>query len=169
MKYLKILTLVLFSFQLGHSQDNLVITFSENNNLKLNDLEITSNTSFEVIANEIGQESTFVEKVDGGIYIYDNGLSFNVISGIIISMSINFNWDGDENVSAKTFQGKFLINNVEITKDITENEVLLVEGLELICPFPGMCMSKDKTPGVVKAMVAFEDSRITQFGFILNR
>lgn len=171
MHYLKA-SLLIFLFTLTPltAQNEVAITFDSNKVLRLNDLQISDNTTYDAIKDILGVAQQAIEKRDGGVvYIYDNGLSIDVISSMVISMSINFNWDGDTNVSETSFTGTFLANNIEITRDTGEREVQNIQGLELMCPFQGMCMSQDKTPGKTKVIVAFEDSKITQFGFLLNK
>lgn len=99
-------------------------------------------------------------------YLYeDMGLVFMAYNGRVVGLGITLTWDGDEKFSETPFPGNLYIGDMEVKAETTAEELAGIQEVEMVCPAPIMCASKNRD-AAVRTMVAFNEEAITQIVFL---
>jgi hypothetical protein len=148
---------------------NPTIKLIAGDKLSVNDVMIQGKIKPEALEKTLGQPTQKLTSRSGEVsYRYDElGVVFFVQENMVAGFGINFNWDGDKNYPEKSFTGVFKAGDKEITKDSKQADFTAIKVTEMVCPFPLMCASKDRT-SPVKTTAAFKDEKVTQVVFLLE-
>ncbi|MFZ6053048.1 DUF7738 domain-containing protein [Halocola ammonii] len=144
-------------------QENIKIFYSEDYSVELNGVSVNNETTYQEIVEMLGQPEIYKEYSTGKInYRYPElGLVFHTVNGKLLTLAMNFNWDGDKNFPNTTFEGVLKIGETTINKETTESIINQLESFKIKCIMAGMCMNNPKE---IKnpILLGFKDESITQ-------
>ncbi|MGB5819385.1 MAG: hypothetical protein WBG90_07850 [Saonia sp.] len=156
-----------FLTNLIFAQTTVEINYTKDKEVYLNNKKLDKSTSFDDVKTMLGQPVVFKEYIATGKVNYhynELGVSFHTVNGKLLFIGANLNWDGDKNFPEKSFEGVLKIDGVLIDKNSTDEFISKIKAIEILCPIPEMCMTKDrneKTP----ILIGFKENTVTQVGF----
>jgi len=156
--------LVCFSTTFGFGQAKFVIEYMSGDAVSLNGQSISNETSFEEVVKIIGEEPELYKAYQTGKSNYhykDLGVVVHTYEGKLLSLGVNYNWDGDETFPESVFEGEFKIGKISMDKESKPEIVEQMGDFEIKCIVPQMCMNNpqaNKNP----ILFGFEDGLITQ-------
>lgn len=166
-KYILSLLVLICAGSLAHSQD-VVIKHTNNSDITLNKVDLTEGIDTLQMVELMGAPSRSINYfgTEKSFFYDEVGLVFMTVDGKVKGLGITFNTDGDKKFSPTSFTGTLFLGELKLTKDTHSEEVATIQAVEMICPAPIMCLTKNRE-ALVKAMPAFsEDGTITQIIFL---
>ncbi len=160
-----LLAFALFS-PLLRAQSAPEIIFNEKKEVWLNGKMIDHGTTMEELTALLGEAEVHKEYPTGKLnYHYpDLGMAVHIVNGQLLYLGMNFNWDGDERFPEERFTGKLSMGKVVINAETSPEVIEELTVVEIFCPIPEMCMTKDRE-AQTPIMLGFKEGKITQIGF----
>lgn len=167
MKKTVILLVAIFMVSLGFAQDQVIISYTKEKSVLLNDQKIDHTTNLETIKSILGEPVVYKKYPTGKVnYHYpDLGLSIHFVNDNLLFVGANYNWDGDKTFPESTFTGKLEIGEVQFDKNTGEDILSEIKVVEIKCVMPGLCATNPKTEKNTLIIVGFEEEKVTQVGF----
>lgn len=152
------------------AQTTLDISMPDEKKLMVNGSEINPKTNFANVKALFGEVSSEKEKGEGKEYMFESSgvIVSTTAEGFVKGIGVNINWDGDKNFPKTAYSGTLSIGGTPITASMKSEDVAKMKGVELSCPFPLLCASKNnKAP--VRTMIGFSSKNVlTQVIFIMQ-
>lgn len=146
-------------------QKDIEIVYNQDFTATLNGTSINNETTYQEIVDMLGEPEVYKEYPTGKInYRYtDLGLVIHTVNDNLLFIGVNYNWDGDKSFPSTTFEGDLKIGDTAINKETSEGVIDELDGFEIKCIIPGMCMNN---PNEIKnpIIVGFKDGLVTQVG-----
>lgn len=145
------------------AQDNVKLVYNQDFSVTLNGTSIDNSTTYEEIVSLLGEPEIYKEYATGktNYHYKEQGMVVHTVAGKLLTIGVNYNWDGDENFPNTTFNGELNIGKTNMDQNTKESIVGELKSFEIECLLPGMCMNnprKVKNP----ILLGFKDELITQ-------
>lgn len=165
MKKLSFLFALLCLSSLALAQKPVSIHYTTDHSVLLNDQPVDNSTELSMLQEQLGKAVLYKEFPNGkALYHFpEAGMAAHLVNGKLLFLGVNLNWDGDEKFPEQTFTGSLKIGDTVIDASSTSETLSGIEGVELFCPVPIMCMTKDRNLST-PIMASFKDEKISQLG-----
>ncbi|MFA0961060.1 hypothetical protein AB9P05_04590 [Roseivirga sp. BDSF3-8] len=148
----------------SYGQSDMKITYTPEEGVVLkstNPLEGMDTTQLVALLGAPTQARDFISG-EKSFYYDEAGLVFMTTGGQVQGVGITFNHDGDDKFSATPFTGQLHLGDISVDRETTPEDLTGSGKVEIICPIPIMCASKDRT-APVKVMAGYsEEGALTQ-------
>lgn len=156
-------TLLILLLPTALMAQNVEIVYNQDYTATLNGTSVDNMTSYEEIVSLLGEPEIYKEYPSGktNFHYKELGVVVHTVNGKLLTLGVNYNWDGDENFPNTTFKGNLKIGQESIDHKTKEEIVSELNMFEIECVLPGMCMNnprKVKNP----ILLGFKDQLITQ-------
>ncbi|WP_298237505.1 hypothetical protein [uncultured Algibacter sp.] len=145
----KIITILILciSTSICFGQIEVTIEYNSDNSVLLNGIPINNTTMYSEIVKILGEPVIYKEYPTGKTnYHYEElGLILHTVNGNLLTIGVNFNWDGDKNFPETIFKGTLKIGTTSINQESKSTVVDEMKGFEIKCIMPEMCMNNPKT------------------------
>jgi hypothetical protein len=162
----KIITLLVICFlaSVSFGQTEISIEYISGDSVTVNGISISNLTNYDEIVKIIGKQPVIYKEYPTGKTNYhykELGLVLHTLNGKLLTIGVNYNWDGDKNFPEKEFKGNLTIGKTRANQNTKPEIIEEMKDLEIQCIIPGMCMNNPKT---VKnpILIGFKDGLITQ-------